>query len=185
MSDNKVIYQGKKGEHEIVHAGGFFFSHFGGGLQVDWGAKNLGFGSFVIQFDKERGGFFIDSEMMGKDFCAKVMEKLVQDSIFTDFEETVKSVEDLSLEQANEKIGFRPHVLYTPFYECDDKESPHLLQRRWRLGDNEVLNVWVRKEEIKEFENDSLSLDMKISEQKTLALGFEKAQLWKWKIISK
>jgi hypothetical protein len=179
----KVIYSGKRGDSEITYADGFF-SQFGG-LCVKWGATNCGFGEAYFSYDKERGSLKIDSEMMGPEFMSKVMEKLVRDALFTDFQEAVKSVEVVSLEQTNANFTFKDHVLHLPFHEEEDEENKNLIQMRWRIQDDKVLNVWFDKTVLGEKLDDSLSFCMEISHDKSFAKGFVKAEIWSWEIKEK
>jgi hypothetical protein len=183
MAEKKeVIYEGKRGNSRITSADGFFFGDFGGGLQVNWSAENCGFGSFTMGFDKERGTMIIDSEMMSPEFVAKVMEKLIHESLFTDFVTATKEVTVVSLEETDKAFEFRNGVLYFPFYEQDDKTNPDLYEMRWHLSANKVLNVWFDKKIVGA---DSFSFINTITDNKSFAQGFVKAEIWSWTITQK
>src|SRR5579875_1176308 len=115
LEKKEVIYESKQGNVSITKANGFFFNN-SSGLQVNWSAKNFGFGGFTMGFDKEHGKITFSSEMMSREFVAKVMEKLIYESLFTDFEMINKEIVAVSLEEANEAFPFKNNVLYVPFY---------------------------------------------------------------------
>lgn len=180
IEKKKVIYNGTRGDSEIVYADGYF-SKFGG-LVVKWGAESIGFGEAYFSYDKEKGSLRVDSEMMGPEFMSKVMEKLVRDALFTDFQESTKSVESISLEEVDKQFPFKKHVLQTPFYSEDDENENNLIQIRWNFPGEKVLNVWFDKGVIGE-KLDDLSFSLSISRKKSFSKGFVKAELWSWKIV--
>lgn len=45
-------------------------------LIINWGKKGVGFGMLCL-FEKD-GEFSVDNEMMGKDFCKWVLERLIE-----------------------------------------------------------------------------------------------------------
>src|SRR6266446_6394485 len=47
-----------------------------GGMEISWGTVSAGFGILTIFLDKD-GTLKADTEMMGKEFCKKVLCKLV------------------------------------------------------------------------------------------------------------
>ncbi len=179
MTDKKeVIYQGKDGSHKILSATGFFSNS---GLQVNWSAENCGFGSFTMGLDKERGTMKIDSEMMGHEFISKVMEKLIRESLFTDFEKIKKNITSVSVEEANEAFGFQKGYIRSPFYEEEDKASG-LYQMRWHIGNQKVLNVWFNPESVGKNNDESFEFIIDLNDKKSLEKGFVKAEIWSWEI---
>jgi hypothetical protein len=186
MAEKKeVIYEGKRGNSRIASASGFFFNDFGGGLQVNWSAENCGFGGFTIGFDKERGTTCVDSEMMSPEFVAKVMEKLIYESLFTDFHTATKEIIAASLDEVNNVFPFRSNVLYLPFYEQEDKNNPDLYEMRWHLPEDKVLNVWFDKKIVGENPDDAFLFAHTLSKDKSFAKGFVKAEIWSWTITEK
>lgn len=183
IEKKKVIYNGKRGESEITYADGFFSQL--GGMVVNWGATNCGFGEAYFSYDKERGGMVVDSEMMSPEFISKVMEKLVRDALFTDFQTAEKEVQSITLEEVNASFVFKDHVLQCNFYEEEDAEDPDLLQMRWKLPDEKVLNIWFYKKILGDKLDDTLSFCLDIANAKSFAHGFVKAEVWSWKITDK
>ena len=175
-----VIFSSSHGDHEILYSNGSVHSN---GLNVNWGVKNIGFGSFFLGYDNESGKIVISSELMSKEFVSKVMEKLIQEAIFSDFEESQKSIVPISLSEANSLINFKPQILYCPFFIEDDPDDNNLLQRRWNVKDNKVLNIWFDKKKIQLKNEDPLDLDLYFSEQQSFAFGFVKAELWSFNMI--
>jgi hypothetical protein len=184
MADKKeVIYESKHGATRITSASGFFFN--GGGLQVNWSAENFGFGGFTMGYDKERGTMRINSEMMSREFIAKVMEKLIHESLFTDIETAKKEVVAVSLEEADNIFPFKNNILYMPFYEEEDKTNLDLYEMRWHLPENKVLNIWFDKKVLGKEPEDFFLLAHTISTDKSFAKGFIKAEIWSWTITEK
>lgn len=67
---------------------------------MNWVA-NVGFGSFVIKKCQESGKTLVDSEYMSRDFIKAVLCKMVDDAVFTDFEEITKIEQELTLQELN------------------------------------------------------------------------------------
>lgn len=186
MEDKKeIIYEGKHGNNRIASASGFFFTDFGGGLQVNWSAENFGFGGFTVGFDKERGTMQVDSEMMSREFVAKVMEKLIQDSLFTDFESAEKKVAVATLEDIDKVFPTKKNVIYLPFYEQESKDNSELYEMRWHLPEEKVLNVWFDKKFIVENPECVFSFSHPFSQDKLFTTGFVKAEIWSWSVTKK
>jgi len=181
MTDKEeVIYEGKDSSHKISSATGFFSPSANSSIQVNWSAENCGFGSFTMGFDKERGTMVIDSEMMGPDFVSKVMEKLIRESLFTDFEKVKKQVTSVSVEEANNVFGFQKNVLRPPFYEEDTKSG--LYQMRWHIANKKVLNIWFESDIVGKTPDESFEFIIEISDKKSFEKGFVKAEVWSWEV---
>lgn len=69
--------------------------------QVNWGAEKVGFGSFHISKCSKSGKALIDSEFMSRDFIKAVLCRLVDEAVFTDFEELTEKETDLTLTELN------------------------------------------------------------------------------------
>lgn len=67
---------------------------------VNW-AANVGFGSFVINKCQESGKTLVDSEYMSRDFIKAALCKMIDDAVFTDFEELTKTEQELTLQELN------------------------------------------------------------------------------------
>lgn len=187
MTEKKaVILDSPRGPVEIVSASAFFFPNFGGGMQIDWGAKNCGFGQAVFSYDQESGRVKVDSELMSREFITKVMEKMIQDAIFTDFQELIKEVKSISLEETNTIFNFRPHVLQTPFFS-EKSEDGTTVVMRWNLSEERVLNVVFDATKVEEIEAEDpyFGMAMHITKNKSFATGFISAEIWSWTIKEK
>ncbi len=181
-----VIFEDKHGASEIVHASGSFFTHRGGGLEINWGATNCGFGQVVFHYDNESGKIVVDSETMNREFITKVMEKMIQESIFSDYEQLVKEVKEVNLVEINAAFNFQPNVIQSAFYS-EESEDGTSVQMRWHLKDNKVLNVWFAPDKVKEAEEREpyFGLSMDITTNQTFIEVFQKAEIWSWKTIEK
>jgi hypothetical protein len=180
-----VIHTSKHGESEIIYSNAFF--SINGGLVINWGATNCGFGELYINRDDESGKLVFDSETMSRGFVTKVLEKLVQDSIFSDYEQPIKEVKIVSLEEANEIFGFKEHVLRISFFSGDDELNPQLIQKRWHIADDKVLNIWFDKTKLGDYleKEHQFDLEIKFNQEKSFHFGFVKAEIWSWTIEEK
>lgn len=180
-----VIHTSKHGDSEIVYSNAFFSVNEG--LVINWGATNCGFGELYIYRDDESGKLVFDSETMSRGFVTKVLEKLVQDSIFSDYEKPIKEIQVVSLEEANSVFGFQDHVLRTSFFSGDDESNHKLIQKRWHIADDKVLNIWFDKDSLGSYmdKDNQFDLEIKFSDEKSFHFGFVKAEIWSWNIEEK
>lgn len=183
MTEKEDTGEDWHGNARISSATGFFFNDFGGGLQVNWSSEDGFFGDFIMSFDKERGKMQISADGLTPNFVAKVMEKLVYNSVCAD--ETEKVIVSVSLEETDKTFPFRKNVLHLPFYEGEDKSNPDLYEMRWRLPEEKILNVWFNKKIIEESYDDPFLVASTICDNKSFANGFAKAEIWSWVVKAK
>lgn len=72
-------------EYEITYAEmKAFDNEFYEGFEVNWGAKNIGFGQVILYMDKKEEGnkLYCDNETMSKEFVKAVFDKLIESAEF-------------------------------------------------------------------------------------------------------
>ena len=132
----RVVIESPRGPVEVVGA------DVSGQLTVNWSATNCGFGQLYLHVDPESGRLMVDNECMSREFVSAVLHKMVLDAVFTDQEELVKKVEQVSLEQAKDHMAFGPHRLLLPFYtdKVDGRDETEV-EMRWHIAGDQVLRV--------------------------------------------
>ncbi len=146
-------------------------------LILKWVAENIGFGELALHFDKNSGKICINSEGMERDFVKAAFNKMIDNSVFVDFENLTKTIKPITLEEVNSLFSFQEHRILLPFYVEQDDE---LTQYRWHLNKNKVINVWLEGKEENIFK-----LSQKIQTEKTFPNNFKMAELWTWAVESK
>ena len=71
-------------------------------LSLSWGAAGIGFGSMYLSVCPKSGKALFDTEFMGREFVKAALCRLVDESVFTDFENLTSLETALSLEELNE-----------------------------------------------------------------------------------
>ena len=189
MSDKKrVVIESPRGPVEVVGADVY------GQLTVNWSATNCGFGQLYLHVDPESGRLMVANECMSREFVSAVLHKMVLDAVFTDQEELVKKVEQVSLEQANDHMAFGPHRLLLPFYtdKVDGRDETEV-EMRWHIAGDQVLRVRFDGAQLVEEKctaDELCSRDgghlMQIVErlcrEQSLKKGFLGAEVWSWTV---
>lgn len=185
----KVILESKRGPVEIVGA------DVSGHLSINWSAKNCGFGQLYLSVDPESGRLMVDNECMSREFVSAVLRKAVLEAVFTDDEALVKSVETVSLEVANECMGFDPHCLLFPFYtEKVEGGDGTEVEMRWHIAGDRVLRVRFEGEKLVEgrfsveelcagADGRLLDVVLLMCQEESLARGFLGAEVWSWEVV--
>ncbi len=162
-------------EYNITHTDTFVSVNKN--LIIRWVAQNIGFGELCLHFDKNSGKICIDSERMGHDFVKAVLSKMVDNSVFIDFENLHKQTKKLNLKELNSLFPYEPNILLLPFHvETSDTET----QYRWHINKTNVVNVWLSGTEENIFQ-----LSQNIQKEKTFPSNFKRAELWTWTVESK
>lgn len=143
-------------------------------LVVDWIADNIGFGQLLFRFDEQSGKICIDSELMNREFIKSVFNKVIDDSVFTDFEKLIKKEEVIALKELNSLFKFEEHIVILPFY-VEKCQNENATQYRWRIEKNKVVNVWINGDPENIFQ-----LSNNIQKNKSFPENINRAELWTW-----
>lgn len=121
-----------------------------GNLFLKWGINNCGFGELYVSQNKENEKFNFSSEYMGRETVKAILCKMVDDGLFTDFEEEVKQVTVYENEQgqALSPFGEKDSMYFTmPFYMQLDSEDNSLVVMHFHAGQS-VLAFWVKAQDM-------------------------------------
>lgn len=122
-----------------------------GNLWLKWGINNCGFGELYISQNKENEKFVFDTEYMGRNSVKAILCKMVDDGIFSDFEEEVKKVTPYSDEEAQalSPFGEKDSMYFTmPFYMDIDPKDSNLIEMRFHGQGTSVLAFWLQADKV-------------------------------------
>lgn len=185
----RVVIESPRGPVEVVGAA------VSGQLTINWSATNCGFGQLYLSVDSESGRLMVDNECMSREFVSAVLHKMVLDAVFTDQEELVKSVETVSLEDANGHMRFGPHRLLLPFY-TEKVPGGTEVEMRWHIEGDRVLSVRFEGEQLvaEKCTVDELCsrnggymmrIVGRLCHEQSLKRGFLGAEVWSWTVVNR
>lgn len=117
-----------------------------GNLSMRWGIQRCGFGELYMGENKENGKMMFSTEYMGRNSIKAILCKMVDDGVFTDFEDLVKTVEPLSQQEVNDLYVFaKPDTMYftLPFYMDVCEDDKEVLELRFNGPDESVIAIYV------------------------------------------
>ena len=147
-----------------------------GNLFLKWGINNCGFGELYVSQNKENEKFVFSSEYMSRESVKAILCKMIDDGIFSDFEEEIKVVTQYGSEEAHAlaPFGEKDSMYFTvPFYMDLDKEDASLIEMRFHGKGTSVIALWVKAENVYEINSTMLKKYHEERVQFSIEKGFE------------
>lgn len=123
-----------------------------GSLSVNWGIQNCGFGQLHVYENKENGKMMFDTEYMYRNSVKAILCKMVDDGVFTDFEDLVKTSTELTKQEINDLYVFaKPGTMYftLPFYMEVCEDDKNILELRFNGTKNSVIAIYLSLSQVK------------------------------------